>query len=221
MHDLDRNDLVFETDGFDAGVEEFDDDELTDDDEYTDGESEGVFDDFQQSELATELLAVTDDQELDQFLGRLIKKATRKLGPLSRKLGGNVGSLLKGAIKTALPTVAGLAGTALGGPVGGMLANQFSGNLDDLFGLELEGLSHEDQELEAAKQLVRMAGTAIGKAADLASTTPPAAAARQAVVEAARRYVPGLVRPASGGQHTRAQQGTWYRKGNRIVLVGV
>lgn len=217
MHDLDRNDLVFESDSDDAGFDH-DDYEVSNDDEDSDGEADGVFDDAQQSELAAELLAVTDDQELDQFLGNLIQKARRKLGPIARSVAGNVGSLLKGAIKTALPTVANLAGNAIGGPAGGWVAD----NGLDLFGLELEGLSHEDQEFEAAKQLVRMAGSAISGAADRSSTAPAESAARQAMIDAARRYVPGLVRPTATEESSSGQQqGTWYRRGNKIVIVGV
>lgn len=220
MHDLDRSDLVFESDPFDSGLEELDDDEVGDDDEMPD-EDEGVFDDVEQSELAAELLSVTDDQELDQFLGDFIKKASKKLRPLTGALKGNLGSLLKGAIKKVLPTVAGIAGGAIGGPAGAMLAAKGAPYLSGLLGMELEGLSPEDQEFEAAKQLVRMSGDAIQTAANLASSTPPAAAARQAVIGAARRHVPGLVHNVGRAGHVGAQQGTWYRKGNRIVLVGV
>jgi uncharacterized protein (DUF697 family) len=167
-------------------------------------------------------LSVADDQELDQFLGGLIKRAARRFRPLGNALTGNLGSLLKGAVKKVLPTVATMAGGAFGGPAGAMIASRATPYLSNLLGMELEGLSAEDQEFEAAKQLVRMAGSAIENAANLAATAPAATAARQAVIEAARKHVPGLVRnaatPRAGGG--RAQQGTWYRRGNKIVIVG-
>jgi hypothetical protein len=202
MHDLDRSDLVFEAS---------EDGEL--DGEAADHDGEGVFDEIEQTELATELLGVTDDHELDQFLGNLLGKVRHRL---SGALKGQLGSWLKGAIKTALPTLAGAAGTVLGGPVGALVAKQGAGALGSLLGLELEGLSPEDQELESAKQLIRMAGSAIQAAAN-AGGGSPAAIARDAVAAAARRYAPGLVR----GHGHRAQSGRWYRRGNKIVIVGV
>jgi hypothetical protein len=211
MHDLDRKDLVFETAGYGGDYGELADDEL-------DGDaSEGVFDEIEESELASDLLAVSDDQELEQFLGGLLKKAARKLRPLSNVVASKVGGLLKGAAKSALPQLAQLAGGALGGPVGAALTSQAAPILGNLFGMELEGLSSEDQEFEAAKQFVKLAGSAIQNAANAAGRGAPGQIARRAVVDAARRHAPGLLRSAGGG----AQQGTWYRRGNRIVLVGV
>ncbi|HEU0034196.1 MAG TPA: hypothetical protein VFQ53_26390 [Kofleriaceae bacterium] len=220
MHDLDRSDLVFESDGFDAGLEELDDSELEPD------ASEGVFDGIEQSELAGELLGVTSDNELDHFLGSLIKNAARKLGPIGGGLAKNLGGLLKGAIKTSLPTLATVAGGALGGPAGAMIASRATPYLSSMLGMELEGLSAEDQEFEAAKQLVRLAGSAIEKAVNAAGNGgSPGDVARQAVIDAARQYAPGLVQSAgravAGRNGGRAQSGTWYRRGNRIVIVGV
>ena len=62
-------------------------------------------------ELATELLAVTDERELDQFLGNLIRKIARSVGAtVQSPLGQAIGRGLKGIIRQTLP----LAGTALG-----------------------------------------------------------------------------------------------------------
>lgn len=219
MHDLDRRDLVFETDSLDEGAYmdpsgEFDGDELSSGDD-----SEGVFDEVEQSELASELLGVSEDHELDQFLGSLIRKAKSKLGPISNIVAGNVGGLLKGAVKKALPKVAGIAGGMFGGPLGAAIASQGVPALSSIFGLELEGLSSEDQEFEAAKQLVRMAGAAIENAANSGPGGSPAQTAKQAVLAAARRHAPGLV--SRGGMNAGGQRGHWYRRGNTIVLVGV
>ena len=218
MHDLDRSDLVFESDGFDAGLEELEEADL--------GDEEGVFDSAEQSELAGELLNVSSEHELDQFLGDLIKGAVSKLGPIRGKLAKNLGGYLKGAIKKTLPSVASIAGGMFGGPAGAMIAGKAAPYLSSILGMELEGLSPEDQEFEAAKQLVRLAGSAIKNAAGALGGNP-ADIARNAVVDAARQYAPGLVRRA-GAIASRAvgvvgdgQQGTWYRRGNKIVIVGV
>lgn len=209
MHDLDRNDLMFESNGFEPGLEELDDPDVeleTDD---------GVFDEIEQAELASDLLSVTDDHELDRFVGRLFRRGRKALaGATAKKLGG----LLKGAINTALPTIA---GAAIGGPAGAALASNLAPHLSSLLGMELEGLSPEDQELEAAKQLIRLSGSAIENAANTKPGTPPEIAARNAMIDAARRHAPGLLRRAAAGSHAGAQHGTWVRHGNKIVIHGV
>jgi hypothetical protein len=49
-------------------------------------------------------MAVRDEQELDQFLGTLIKQASRALGRLVGSPDGQaIGSILKGAAKQLLP----------------------------------------------------------------------------------------------------------------------
>lgn len=225
MHDLDRKDLVFEAEGLEEDMypdmaSELDGDELA----FADGaESEGVFNDVEQSELASELLGVSSDEELDQFLGNILRKVSRRVGPLSNVLKSKLGGYLKGAVKTALPKLAGVAGGAFGGPLGAVIASQGAPALGSLLGLELEGLSSEDQEFEAAKQLVQLAGSAIENATQAASNAAPTLAAKEAVIAAAQRHAPGLL---TRGRRARAsagagQRGYWYRQGNRIVLVGV
>ena len=67
-------------------------------------------------ELATELLAVSDERELDRFLGDLIGKIARGVGAVMKSpLGQAIGRGLKGVIRQTLP----LAGTALGTLAGG------------------------------------------------------------------------------------------------------
>lgn len=62
-------------------------------------------------ELAGELLEVTNEAELDRFLGDLIKKAGSAIGSVVRSpVGKAIGGWLKGAAKQALP----IAGGALG-----------------------------------------------------------------------------------------------------------
>lgn len=219
MHDLDRSDLVFESDSLDDdAIGDFEDDEMADQDDSADDDS-GPFDDDEDSELAGELLSVTADHELDHFLGKFLKRASKRLR-LSDAMKRQLGSLLKGAVRKVLPTVAGMAGSAVGGPAGGMMASNAAQNLSSMLGMELEGLSPEDQEFEAAKQVIRMANTAVQNAANSSSLVPAATAARQAVIDAARQHVPGLVRRVGVG-NGRPMQGTWYRQGNRIVIVGV
>ncbi|MGH7520870.1 MAG: hypothetical protein ACREMI_06300 [Gemmatimonadales bacterium] len=71
--------------------------------ELTDGselESETGLDEVDEMDLAAELLGVSDEAELDQFFGKLIKKAGKFLkSPTGKALGG----ILKNVARKALP----------------------------------------------------------------------------------------------------------------------
>jgi hypothetical protein len=93
-----------------------------------------------------------------------------------------------------------------------------------LVGLELEGLSPEDQEFEVAKRVVRLAGAATKKAATAERKMPPQAAAKAAVVAAAKKHAPGLLRPATPTMMSgpgAKRSGRWIRRGANIVLMGL
>lgn len=221
MHDIDRTLMEYESemDGYEAEYEDEYESEYEDeyeyeyDDEYDDTE---VFDEAEEAQFAAELLAVTDDEELEQFLGKLIKRAGRKVKKFVKsRTGRTLGRILKGAAKKALPIVGG----AIGGPIGSKVAS----TAGRLVGLELEGLSPEDQEFEVAKRVVRLAGAATKKAAAAQSKMPPQAAAKAAVVAAAKKHAPGLLRPAAAMVSVPGakRSGRWIRRGAKIILMGV
>lgn len=182
----------------------------------------------QEMELASELLEITNEQELEQFLGRLMKRAWRGIRRVAPGIIRGLGGALKSVAKRALPIVGGALGTAFGGPLGGMVGSRLASGAGSLFGLELEGLSNEDREYEVARRYVRFASTAARRAA--MSGAPNPAALRAALAQAARQHAPGLLGrvPARHvGSHgacpscARRRRGLWYRHGNRITLVGV
>jgi uncharacterized protein (DUF697 family) len=219
MHDIDTTALEF-ADEAEAGEWE---QEAEAESEYYE-EMDGVFSEAEEMEMAAELLGVSSEEELDQFLGDLIKKAGRVVGrfvksPTGRALGG----LLKKAAKTALPIVGGAVGGYLGGPAGAQAGSSLASAAGRAFGLELEGLSAEDQEFEAARGFVRFAGAAAGNAAAAPASVAPATAAKTAVTAAARQFAPGLLSSAGAGRGapTGRQSGRWIRKGRKIVLLGV
>jgi len=218
MHDIDRT-----LTEFDPEVEEFEDAYEAQDYEF--GNSEAVFDEAEEMELAAELLSVSDEAELDQFLGKLIKRAGRAVGGFVRSpVGRALGGVLKRAARTALPIAGRALGSVVGGPVGGALGGQLATMAGQAFGLELEGLSPEDQEFEVARRFVRLAGTATGNATMAPAAANPAATARAAMVAAARKHAPGLVRgvPSTAiGIGGGGRSGRWIRRGRRILLLGV
>ena len=91
-------------------------------------------------------------------------------------------------------------------------------------GLELEGLSQEDQEFEVARQFVRFAGEAAKNTAAASQSAPPATAANKGTVAAAKKHAPGLLRPSDGngtnGRRSAMRSGRWIRRGNTIILFG-
>jgi hypothetical protein len=220
---------------------------------------------MQEMELAAELLEITNEQELNQFIGKLIRTVGRAAGKVVRgPIGQALGPVLKQAARTLLPA----AGAALGNLVvpglGGMVGGKLASAAGKAFGLELEGLSGEDREFEVARRYVRFAGATTRNALRLPPRVPPTRAARLAARTAARRHAPGLVRaPWLGGGQVNVstnggagamdpqggygdgapddgsggygQQGTngsatygagarsgrWFRRGRRIILVGI
>jgi hypothetical protein len=228
MHDLDRTQAEFEPEeGLEGEFEpeeglqgedfEFDAGEL--------GDQESPFSEGEEMELASQLLEISDEAELDQFLGGLIKRAGRFIkSPVGRALGG----LLKGVAKKALPIVGGALGSMVAPGIGTAIGSKLASSAGSMFGLELEGMSQEDQEFEVARRYVRLAGSAAQKAAQAPATAAPSAAAKAAVIEAAKQHAPGLLSriqrpygtPATYGGRLR-RSGRWLRRGNKIVLYGV
>src|SRR5512143_3851803 len=101
MHDIDRTALEtsWETGNYEGGDYEGGDYEGGDYEYETDSTSaEGMpFNEMDEMELASQLLEVSDEAELDQFLGDLFKKATRAVGSfLKGPLGKQLGGIIKG-----------------------------------------------------------------------------------------------------------------------------
>jgi hypothetical protein len=79
-----------------------------------------VFSEAELMELAAGLLEVSDEAELDRFLGSLIKKAGQAIGKVVQSpVGKAIGGVLKGVAKQALPIAGTALGTYFGGPPGG------------------------------------------------------------------------------------------------------
>lgn len=236
MHDMDRTRQemergldALETTGFEMEQEAYGEYAGAGEFEFETPLGEGVFGEAQEQELAAELLEITNEQELNQFIGKLIKSAGRAVGgfvkgPVGRALGG----VLKQAARTALP----MAGAALGNLVlpgaGGVIGGKLASAAGKAFGLELEGLSQEDREFEVAKRFVRLAGEATRNATAAPSSANPQQVARVAFANAARVIAPGLAgaaTPSSGftmgpSIAGAGQSGRWFRRGRRIILVG-
>jgi hypothetical protein len=197
--------------------------------EASSGETGEVFGETEQMELASGLLEVTNEAELDRFLGDLIQRAGQAVGKFIKSPEGQaIGSALKGAAKQVLPAIGSAVGGYIGGPTGATLGGDAAAAASRALGLELEGLSGEDAEFEIARRFVNFAGDAVKNMALTPSEMDPRRAARSAAEMAARAYAPGLLSPAEGAMRPQAQfppsggrSGRWVRRANKIILYGV
>jgi hypothetical protein len=220
MHDFDRTQLELnpETEYF----------------EYEQYETEGeysseVLGEGELLELSAELLEVRDEQELDRFLGNLIRRVGSTVGKVVRSpIGRAVGGMLKGVVKKALPLAGGALGTFVGGPIGAQLGSNLASMAGSALGLEAEMMNQEDREFEGAKQFVRLAANAVQRATAAAPSADPRTIAQSAVTQAVQSLAPGLLQAAArgvgavnGNGGVGGRSGRWLRRGNRIVLLGV
>ncbi|NML63592.1 hypothetical protein HHL22_00055 [Hymenobacter sp. RP-2-7] len=175
----------------------------------TSGEMSGELNETLEMELAHELLEVSNEQELNQFLGSLVKKVGGAVSSIARSpIGKALGGALKTVAKKALPIAGGALGTFFGGPAGAAIGSKLGSMAGNLFELELEGLSPEDQEFETARAYVRFANSAVRRAAALQRRgLPPQALVRQALGAAAMQHAPGLLRPRNANGTFRSLNG--------------
>jgi hypothetical protein len=164
-------------------------------------EAEAVFDETVEMELASDLLSLGSEAELDQAVGKLMTGAARAVGgSIGRDVGQQLGSAIKQVAQQAI-SAAGSPGAAAG----------------EIYGLETEGMSGEDQDFEVMRRLVRFAGAAAGRAARGARRgINPRALVRSSLMSAARRWAPGLLRRSRmrhRGQNWRRRP--WRRRDRR------
>jgi hypothetical protein len=206
MHDIDRALFEFEAEG---------------------ETSEAEFSDNRELKLAGELLEISSEDELDQFLGDLVSGAVRAgQAFLKSDAGRAVGGLLKTAAKTALPQIGQAVGDYFVPGAGGAAGAKAGASVGKALGLELEGLSGEDRQFEASRAFVRFADEVARSAAAAPRSVPPAVAASRAASAAAARHLPGLapvvqnMRPPGGPPASgRPRSGRWVRRGSSIVLL--
>jgi hypothetical protein len=161
-------------------------------------EAESPLSESQEMALASELLETTNEAELEYFFGNLLRKVAGGVKKFANSTTGKfLIDKLKGVAKKALPGIATAAGSFLGGPLGAKIGGSLGNYAAGLFELELEGLSHEDRELEVARQIVRLGAAAANRALQAPSTSSPYTNAQRALTSAARLYAPGMVRKAA------------------------
>lgn len=147
----------------------------------------------EEMEMALELLEVTNEMEMDHFLGKLIRRAGKSVGrKVPSPLGRALGKFLKPIAKVALPIAGKALGTMVGGPIGGKIGGRLASAAGRMFGLELEGLSAEDREFEIGKRFVQLAFNAARNTARTRANASPRARAKGGLMAAMRKFAPGL-----------------------------
>ncbi|HMO39596.1 MAG TPA: hypothetical protein PKC76_12020 [Saprospiraceae bacterium] len=207
-------------------TEEYDDSEYEYESEYEYGDEEGnaLFTEEEEMELAAELLSVGSEEELDQFIGRMFRRAghrLRKFGRGLKKVARGAGRVVKSIAKKALPIAGRVVGGVFGGPLGSKLGATAGRAASRMFELELESLSPEDQEFEVARRVVRLAGSATKNAAKLGQQMPANRAIRQGFKTAARRHAPGLLKPSKASSGKVQRSGKWIMRDNKIIVLGL
>ena len=191
------------------------------------GESGSELSEEEEVELALELLSVSSEAELDQFLGKLVKgawKGLKKVGSVVGKIAKPLGGVLRAVAKKALPMVGGAlgsfipipgVGTAVGSALGSAIGKALEAEAEN------EAESGDDRELAIARRFVRIATDSARQAALAPAGMDGETAANQAVASAARKYLasfqagaPGIAAGAGG------QQGRWIRRGRQVVVLG-
>jgi hypothetical protein len=226
MHDLDRTKDIMESslDALDDSELAF---ELDDDGDELEFEFELDGDDDELNELAAELLDVSSDEELNLFLGKLFKKAKQAVGRFAKSGAGRaLGGILKSAAKRALPVVGGALGNVIAPGIGGAIGSKLASGAGSLFGLEIDD---DEVQFETAKKFVKFATEAAKAAAKAPPSAPTKAVVKSAVKHGLRKVGVGAGSSKElGGSYygyarprtSSSRQGRWFRRGNKIVLVG-
>ena len=184
-------------------------------------QGEGVLGAEMEEELANELLEVQSEEELEQFIGDLVKKVAKGVGGFVKgPVGQALGGALKNVAKAALPAAGAALGSFIAPGVGTAIGGKLGSMAGGLFELELEGMDREEAELEVARKYVRFASEAARNAALADQEVPSRALVNAAVADAARTTAPGLLADGGRSRGRSAGSGRWVRRGRRIVVLG-
>ena len=167
-----------------------------------------AFSEAEEIALAAELLSVSSEAELEQFLGGLwkkVKKVAGTVGQIAKPFSG----ILKAVAKKALPFVGGALGSLIPIPgVGTALGTALGKAVSSALEMEFEGMELEDREFEMARRFVRIAGSAAP------------AKFEAALAAAAQQHLPHFGPGGMPGQRQGRMGGTWTRRGTTLVLHG-
>jgi uncharacterized protein (DUF697 family) len=160
------------------------------------GEAGSGLSEAQEVELATELMELSGEEELEQFLGNIFKRVVKGVGSFVRSpIGKALGGILKTVAKKALPIVGGALGSFVAPGVGTAIGSKLGSLASGLFEIPGE-MPQEQAQFEVARRVVRLAAASARNAAAArpVPTINPRTVARAAVARAARQVAPAIYR---------------------------
>ena len=194
----------------------------------------------EQEAMAYELMGLSSEPEMDEFLGKLLRRVGKGLKQIGGRILPQALPFLKGPARQllakALPFIGTAAGSivpglgnVLGGAAGAALGKMISSEGGDigpepLGELVIEGEygTLEEARVDVARRLVRTLSQATAAAAtDPRAAANPAAVARDALSQAVQQHLPPRVRRVLAARRGGGASGRWMRRGNRIILLGV
>lgn len=168
------------------------------------------FSEKEETELTLELLAVSSEAEMDQFLGKVFRKVWKGVKKVGSAVVKPLGSALKGVAKAALPFVGGALGSfipipGVGTMIGKMAGSALASTLEAEMETELAGAGRDEQEFGMALRFVRVAGSAARRAARAAPAQAPDDVVRSALEGAMNAHLRTLPQPVIGRWRQRRQ----------------
>lgn len=174
-----------------------------------------------EGEMVHELMAVSNEYELEGFLGKIWDAAKKFSGsPQGQSIKKDFISGAKSFGRKMFPSV----GKNLGGYVGGPTGAAIGGQLADAASKWL--LGGEEQEAVDYVKVIRKAAGYLNRALGAGVSAPPRALVTQAINQAARPIITKRRQGQLPQQGTISYSGTqnqgrWIRQGNRLILQGV
>ena len=160
------------------------------------------FSDAEERKLASELLEVTSEAELEQVLGALLKKASKGAEPVGSNVIGPVEGLLKTVATKALPSIKAAVGTPFGGPERDATAGKLGSLVNQALQAKVAKMTAADPDLEKCRRLfekyrqfVRLAGKATRAAAAAPTGISPVAVAQKILRTRQKKLLSESLRP--------------------------
>jgi hypothetical protein len=188
-----------------------------------------VLNEEHQAQLASSLMDVTNEQELEYFLGDVFSGVAKTVGKfINSPTGQALGQGLKAVAQKVLPAAAQAVGERFGGATGGQIGSAIGNTAAGALEMEIQ-----DAEWEAANTMVKIAADAAKQVTEAPPHSDPQAVANKAIGDAVRVHAPHIAGALTnafhegdcgcrhhrhhGGHHS----GSWRRQGDKIVLIGV
>ena len=150
----------------------------------------------QEARLAGELLEVSSEEDLEQFLQGVVNAVSRAYHGArdfaASPTGQAVIDVLKPVAKAALPVVGGAVGSRFGGSAGGTAGRAVGQAIADSFEVDMSRRGPQEAEFEVARGVVRTAARTASIAGHAAGSGHPQAVAGAALLQASRRHAPGI-----------------------------